>query len=242
MVRMATQEHRDVLNPQRRKVGSIATEVIVEEPSGHLEAATSSSTTMRVHNHGNTQRVGADKSTSIPLEEGMASTRYFPWEAGVKKKADKTYSSSQPRKFSDTLRRRASRLGLPEGFAGYCTRMIHDPEFWFGSLAAGKTRLQFELERVQSTDPRKGYTGFFIPRFDAKEVGEGTLRLDDAPYRALSSKVDPVLVAECDRDEFRRKCSPVSTVSWRDAILWNIRQMAQAIATITSIYKFPVTA
>ena len=50
--------------------------------------------------------------------------------------------------------------------------MIHDPDFWFGSLAAGETSLQFELERVQSTDPRKGHTGFFIPRFDAKEVGE----------------------------------------------------------------------
>ena len=185
MVRIATQEHRNVLNPQRRNVGSIATEVIVEEPGEHPEAATSSSTTMRVHNHGNTQRVGADKSTSIPLEEGMASTRYFPWEAGVKKKADKTYSSSQPRKFSETLRRRASRFGLPEGLAGYCARTLNDPEFRFDSLAAGNPRLQFELERVQSTDPRKGYTGFFIPKFDAKEVGEGTSRLDDAPYRAL---------------------------------------------------------
>ena len=73
--------------------------------------------------------------------------------------------------------------------------MLHDPEFSFDSLAAGKTRLQFELERVQRTDPRKGHTGFFIPRLEAQEVGEGTLRLDDAPYRALSSKVDPVLVA-----------------------------------------------
>ena len=110
--------------------------------------------------------------------------------------------------------------------------MLFDREFWFNNLASGRNRLQFELECTKGTDPERGHTGFFIPGFTAEEVGNG----------ALSKSVDVSLVAEKDRIEFKGERVPVEAVSWRDAIVWTIRQIVLDVAAITTISKFLITA
>ena len=116
---------------------------------------------------------------------GMARKLKLPWEAGDGKDLLKKKSgSSLIKKTTETIARRACRLGYPGAFLGPASSTLFGPDYWLNQLAIGHTRLQYELETIKGADPGSGYTGFFAPRFTERDAGQGAIRMDDVPFRA----------------------------------------------------------